>query len=124
MTTREIAPDAWAAELDGFSRQHEGWIVSITTRTPDGRVAVGAHDLPLQGVSPVSPSSHDIAISVGDAANHLTHQVHDATAVRIDLTGDRANRALVIDARDGSTTSVEFRSPVRVEKVDGYPAFR
>lgn len=89
---------------------------------PDGDMAVDAHDLPLQGVSQTGPGTNDIAIAVGDTDNHLTHEVHDAVALRIDLTADQAERALVIDAQDGSTTSVEFRSPTRVEEVDGLPA--
>jgi Family of unknown function (DUF5335) len=122
MNVRPIARDCWAAELDSFSRQHEGWLVSIKTQTPDGSTAIDAHDLPLQGVSQMSPGSNDIAIAVGDADNHLTHDVHEAIALRVDLTADEAERALVIDAKDGSRTSVEFRSPTRVEEVDGLPA--
>jgi hypothetical protein len=124
MNIRPIARESWAAELDSFSRQHEGWLVSIRTRMPDGAVAVDAHDLPLQGVSEMEPGTNDIAIAVGDTDNHLTHGVHDAIALRIDLTTDQADRALVIDAKDGSRTSVEFRSPMRVEDVDGLPAPR
>jgi len=122
MIVRLIARDCWTEELDGFSRQHEGWLVSIKTRMADGTVAVDARDLPLQGVSSVSLDTSDIAVTVGDARNHLTHDVRDATAVRIDLTGDTADRAIVIDAKDGSTTILEFRSPIRVEEVDGLAA--
>ena len=121
MTVRHIAPDSWATELDSFSRQHEGWLVSIRTRTPDGQIQLDAKNLPLQGVSPASPHTNDIAITVGDLHNHLTHEVHQATSLRIDLTPDRAERALVINAKDGSMTTVEFRSPVRAEEVDGLP---
>jgi Family of unknown function (DUF5335) len=121
MTARHIAPDSWATELDSFSRQHEGWLVSIRTRTPDGRIEVEAKDLPLQGVSPASPRTNDIAITVGDLNDHFTHEVRDATSMRIDLTPDFAERALVINAKDGSMTTVEFRSPIRAEEVDGVP---
>jgi hypothetical protein len=122
MTIRDIPRDQWRDELDIFSRQHEDWLVSITTRTPDGRVAVQARDLPLQGVNPVSPASNDIAIVVRDAQSHLTHAVHDPSAIKVDLTDDRAERALIIDASDGTTTTVEFRSPMRTDAVDGMPA--
>jgi hypothetical protein len=47
MAVREIAHDSWRAALDSFSRQHEGSIVSITTRDPRGAVAVAAHDVPI-----------------------------------------------------------------------------
>jgi hypothetical protein len=119
MIVRPIARDCWTEELDSFSRQHEGWLVSIKTRMPDG---TAARDLPLQGVSSVSRDTNDIGITVGDARNHLTHDLYDAIAVRIDLTADDAERALVIDTKDGSTTSIEFRSPLRAEEVDGLAA--
>jgi hypothetical protein len=122
MDVRPLAQDSWAAELDSFSRRHEGWLVTIKKRGPDGSVAAEAHDLPLLGVSPTSHESNDIAVTVGNADNHLTHDVRDAIALRLELTADRAERALVIEAKDGSTTSIEFRSPLRVEEVDGLPA--
>jgi hypothetical protein len=114
---RSIEP----AELDSFSRQHEGWIVSITQQTADGRTAIQARDLPLQGVSPIAHGSKDIGIAVGNANHHLTHDVRDATELSLELTDSGAERALVINARDGSTTRVEFRSPMRPEEVDGLP---
>jgi len=121
MPVREIARDSWHATLDSFSRQHEGWIVSITTRDPGGEVAVEAHDVPLQGVSPASPLSSDISIIVGGGRSHLTHEVHNPTALELDLTADDAERALIIHANDGSATTIAFRSPMRPEEVDGIP---
>jgi hypothetical protein len=123
MTIRHLGRDSWREELDGFSRQHEGWLVSITTRSHDGDVAVAAHDVPLQGVSTTSPRSDAIAIVVGGSRGHLTHEVHDPTTLQIDLTANDAERALIIHAKDGTTTTIEFRSPMRPEEVDGLPAF-
>ena len=122
MTTREIDRSSWREELDSFSRQHEGWIVSVTMRTATGDVAVAAHDVPLHGVSPASPSSDDIAISVGSSRTILTHEVHEPIAVQMELTEDEADRALIIHGNDGTTTTIEFRSPMRPEEVDGIPA--
>jgi hypothetical protein len=122
MTIRDIGRDSWREELDSFSRQHEGWIVSITTRSPQGDVAVAAHDVPLQGVSSASPRSDDIAISVGDSRKHLTHEVREPASLQIDLTASRAERALIIHGNDGTTTTIEFRSPMRPEEVDGFRA--
>ena len=122
MPLRDLPPESWTDELDSFSRQHEGWIVAITTCSPGKHLAVEARDVPLLGVSPASPQSNDIAISVGDRRQHLTHEVRDVEAVEIDLTGERAERGLIIHGKDGSTTRVEFRSPMRPEDVDGLPA--
>jgi hypothetical protein len=122
MTIRNIVRDSWREELDSFSRQHEGWIVSITTRSPRGDVAVAAHDVPLQGVSSASPRSDEIAINVGDSRSHLTHEVREPVALQIDLTARQAERALIIQGSDGTTTTIEFRSPLRPEEVDGAPS--
>jgi uncharacterized protein DUF5335 len=121
MTVRTIARDSWRDELDSFSRQHEGWIVSVRTRGPNGEVAIAAHDVPLQSVSAVTPGSDDIAIIVGSSHSHLTHEVHDPAALQVDLTANEAERALIICSNDGTTTTIEFRSPVRPEYVDGLP---
>ena len=121
MTTRTIPPDAWQDELDSFSRQHAGWLASVKTQPPDGQVAVEVRDLPLQGVSPGTPDSRDIAILVGDEGTHLSHDVRDPVVIKVDLTADRAARALIIESRDGTTTTIEFRSPMRPEEVDGLP---
>ena len=121
MAIHEIPRERWNDELDSFSRQHEELIVSVITRTPDGRIAVHARDLPLQGVSPASARSNDIAIVVGDARSRLTHEVHDPAALKLDVTDDRAERALIIDGADGTRTTIEFRSPMPADAVDGIP---
>jgi hypothetical protein len=123
MTIRDIPRDSWRTELDSFSRQHEGWIVSLTIRQPSGVSLVEARDLPLQGVSAASSQSDDIAIVIGDRSNQISHEVHDATDLALDVTKEGAERALLIHARDGTITSVEFRSPMRPEEVDGFPVF-
>lgn len=95
--------------------------MSITLRTPDGRIARVARNLPLRGVSPGSHGSNDIAVTVGDEDSHLAHDVRNVAAMRIELTTDQAERALVMETKDGATTRIEFRSPMRVEEVDGLP---
>jgi hypothetical protein len=123
MTTRDIPRDQWREELDSFSRQHEGWIVRVEVIGPDGHKRTEARDLPLQGVSANSPRAKGIVISVGQRPNdHLTHEVSNPITVAIDQTDAGAERALRIRARDGSTTIVEFRSPMRPEEVDGLPS--
>ncbi|HKB09431.1 MAG TPA: DUF5335 family protein [Vicinamibacterales bacterium] len=124
MSSVAIAPDRWRSELDSFSRQHEGWIVSLTTRTADGTVGVQARDVPLEGVSQASPDADDIVVQVGGSDGHMSHEIRGVTAVTIDMADDRARRALVVDSRDGTQTTIAFRSPVRPEEVDGLPMER
>lgn len=114
----EITTDRWRDELDSFSRQYAGWLVSVRVADRRGQVQTEARDLPLAGVSLATPQSHDVVISVGNGS-HVTHAVHDAVAMSLDVGEDGAARALVLRARDGTTTSVEFRTPMRPEEVDG-----
>jgi len=119
---REIPRDSWREELDSFSRQHEGWIVRLEVTAADGRVQTEARDLPLQGVSADSPRTRSVAIMVGqEPSAHVTHEVAHPVAITIEQTDSGAERALRIRAADGSTTVVEFRSPMRPEQVDGIP---
>jgi hypothetical protein len=119
--TRDLPRDTWREELDSFSRQHEGWLVSVTTRTPDGQVQVEVRDMALQGVTQTTPASTDLAVAVGDRDRRLTHQVRDVTRMKIDVTDARAERALIIESADRTETIVAFRSPMRPEDVDGLP---
>ncbi len=118
---RDLPRAEWRDELDSFSRQHQGWLVSVTTRNPHGQTSFEARDLPLQGVSQTSPDSKDIAVEVGDTSHHLTHEVRDVIAMKIELTDRQAERALIIDSGDRTRTTVTFRSPMRAEEVDGLP---
>jgi len=122
MTVRVVEKDDWGQELDRFSRQHEGWIVSVRTQPVDGPTAVAAHDVPLRGVSRASPESDDITVTVGGDRGRLTHEIPRAVALQIDLTPEEAERALTVRSDDGTTTTIEFRSPMRSEDVDGWPA--
>jgi hypothetical protein len=123
MASRDIPRDRWRDELDSFSRQHEGWIVRVEVIGPDGQVRTEARNLPLQGVSADSPHSDRVAIMIGERPDaHVTHEVVKPVAVEIEQTDAGAERGLKIQAADGSTTRVEFRSPIRPEEVDGMPS--
>jgi hypothetical protein len=121
---RDMPRNRWGRELDSFSRQHEGWLVSVTTRDRNGQLRVQALDLPLRGVSQTGPHSAHLAVEVGDEQQHLTHEIHDVTAMTIEMTDTQAERALIIDSADRTETIVTFRSPMRPEDVDGLPVTR
>jgi hypothetical protein len=118
---RHLPRETWPDELDSFSRQHEGWLVSLVASNAGGDVLIKAENLPLQGISQTTPDAADVAVAVGGAGHHVTHQVHDVTAIGIDSTDSRAERALIMESADGTKTTVTFRSPLRPEDVDGLP---
>ena len=120
--TRKIPRDEWCTELDAFSRQHEGWIVSVEVSGSDGKRQTEAHDVPLIGVSCDAPATDRVDIMVGThPQNHVTHVV-EPVDVALETTDVGAERGLRIRAADGSTTTVEFRTPMRPEDVDGMPS--
>ena len=121
MGARDIAQRSWGDELDSFSRQHAGWRVSLRTTTPDGGITLAARGVPLLGVARAGSDTADIEVALGDRADHVAHIVPEAMAVRVELTPDGADRALVIDSADGTTTTLQFDSPMRPEEVDGVP---
>ena len=48
---REIPRDEWAGFLDSFSRQHEGWLVSLEVLGAEIGAQAEAQELPLEGVT-------------------------------------------------------------------------
>jgi uncharacterized protein DUF5335 len=125
MSSRLIPRDHWRQELDSLSRSHEGWIVRVAVTKPGGQSQIEVHDTPLQGVAAELGREPVIAVMVGDRPDtHLTHQVKSPLELSLDQTETGAVSALRVRSGDGTTTAVEFRSPMRPEEVDGMPARR
>jgi hypothetical protein len=119
MHSREIERPEWRTFLDSFSRQHEGWLVTVE-EVPggEGSTCVEARDLPLQGISLDGDGA--ISVAVGDGpGNHLTHTVAHPTRVIVEQTDAGADQALRINRDRDEATRIRFRSAVRPEEVDG-----
>jgi hypothetical protein len=72
----------------------------------------------------MSSTASDLAVEVGDRERHLTHEVREITALKMDVTDAGADKSLIIESADRTTTMVTFRSPMRPEDVDGVPFSR
>jgi len=104
MNSGSIPKDRWCAELDAFSRDHEGWRVDVRVSTPGGATRTEAHGLPLVGVSCDTPGGSRVAVLTGERADdHLTHEIPDAVSIDIEESG------VSIRAADGSRTEVAFK---------------
>jgi hypothetical protein len=122
MLSQEIARQDWIRELDMFSQEHDGWIVSVRVVDPNGREQTEVRTLPLHGVSVGDSQKTRVAITVGrEGHDHFTHEVAQPVRIALEWTDTGADRGLSIHAADGSTTSVEFLSPMRPDEVDGLP---
>ena len=122
MATQEISHDEWTTFLDRFSRQHEGWLVTLEVFAPDIGAQEEARELPLEGISAAAKDSEPktIAISIGKTPqDHVTHTITEPTRVWLEQTSEGANAALEIESADGAKTLLRFRSALPPEMVDG-----
>jgi hypothetical protein len=117
--TRQIPPDEWVSFLDSFSRQHQGWLVTLEVIGPEIGAQTQASELPLEGISG-STKPKTISISIGGGTSkHLTHTVSAPTQLWLRQTPQGADEALEIESTDGVKTLLRFRSAMPTELVDG-----
>src|SRR5438552_10172700 len=84
----EIPHDEWLSCLDAFSREHQGWTVTIEVDARGLEHRVEAESLPFEGITPEHSEGHDrISVAVGgepdDPDDHLTHFITDPVRVRL-----------------------------------------
>jgi hypothetical protein len=120
---REIPREEWVEFLDGFSRQHEGWLVTVEVLGSEIGAQVEAEEMTLDGVSADLKGGGPDLISVmlvNSSKEHVTHNVTEPTHLRIEQTEGGADMALQIESGGGVTTLLRFRSAVLPEMVDGF----
>lgn len=119
--TREIARNEWFEFFDGFSRRHDGWLVTIEILDKDVGHQIEAENQKLKGI--VAEPRHDpttIDILIGNSPDGgSTHIIDRPTRVRVEETGEGAEGALEIESKDHGTTLVRFRSSALPESVNG-----
>jgi hypothetical protein len=122
MKTLTIAREQWSSFFDAFSRQHEGWLVSLEEipGSTSGR-HLEARSLPLEGAS-LDEDGRTLSIMLGRSPDqHLTHTIDHPSRVLVEQTDTGVDQAVRIEREDGAATRVSFRSAVRPEEVDGLP---
>jgi uncharacterized protein DUF5335 len=119
---REIPREEWAEFLDSFSRQHEGWLVTVEVLGEEIGAQVEAQGVPLEGITAELKGSRkdSISITVGlNPSEHATHNIQAPTHVRIEQAENGADIALQIESSDAATTLLRLRSAMLPEMVDG-----
>ena len=116
----EIEPHEWISFLDGFSRQHEGWLATIEVATPAGKLTEVVNRR-LKGVGIDHADGKQRAyVEVGNAPDEcLTHVVDSPTRIRFRRTMMGAHQGLEIMSAGGGITIVRFRSAMLPEMLDG-----
>ena len=118
---REIPRGEWVKFLDSFSRQHEGWLVTVEVLGAEIGAQVEAQELPLEGVTAELKGGDEDAITIilgGGSRERVTHNISQPTHVRIEQTVSGADMTLQIESGGGVTTLLRFRSAMLPEMVD------
>ena len=119
---REIPRDEWAEFFDIFSRQHEGWLVTVELLGAEIGAQVGAEEVALEGITADLKGGGEDVISIilgKRSSERATHNITQPTHVRIEQAENGADMALQIEAGGGVTTLVRLRSAMLPEMVDG-----
>lgn len=121
MVTQEIPRDEWGDFFNRFSRQHEGWLVTLEVFSPEIGAQEEARELPLEGIAIAGgDDTETIAISAGSTAeNHLTHMITAPKHLWVERTAQGADAALEIESEGDTKTLLRFRSALPPEMVDG-----
>ena len=120
MATEEIPREQWAAFFDGFSRRHQGWLVTVEVLGPDVGDQVEARELPLEGITAElrDPGQDEIEIFVGTRPDsHVSHRVIAPEKVYLKRSEEGADEALEIASKEMAAL-LRFRSAILPEMVD------
>lgn len=121
MQTKEIPESEWTGFFASFSRQHEGWLVSVEIFGSEIGAQVEQRQVVLEGITDEwnEVEGNTIMIMTGAKPDdHVTHSITHPTAVSLEQTDEGADAALAIQSNDGATTLLRFRSAVLPELVD------
>jgi hypothetical protein len=121
MKTIEIEKRDWRSFFESFSKRHQGWLVNVDVIGPDLGAQVEAKGIALEGITEELRGNGGDSISInlgGKSDSHLTHAVRSPTHVRLKKTDEGSDETLQIEAEDGTTTLLRFRSAVLPEMVD------
>jgi hypothetical protein len=119
---REIPRNEWPEFFDSFSRQHEGWLVTVEVLGAEIGAQVEAQELPLEGITAELKAGSEDVITIiigGGSRGRVTHNILQPTHVRIEQSESGADMTLQIESGSAVTTLVSFRSAMLPEMVDG-----
>jgi len=119
METQEITRDKWVRVLDDFSKQHEGWIVTLEVVGATIGDQEEAFGLPLVGIgADVKDGESRIEVMLGGRPEaHVTRIIDGPKRVWLERADEPAHDAVAVESEDGTTTIVRFQH-VLPEAVD------
>ena len=113
MSTREIPRDKWVEFFQGFTTEHENWLVSLNVKEKQGDHKAGdteVRKLPLREVAAdVKDKEHTIVITVGSSSDELMrHEIEAVSHVHVTQTEEGTDSALIIESSNGQTTTLKL----------------
>ena len=120
MSQRVIDRREWVGFADGFSRRHDGWLVSVALEEGSTTRAYATRDVPLRGIVAEGDEERaSLMIFTGDVTPHVTHFIEHPALLAVDEMADGTEMELAITDASAVRTILELRSPIRTELVDG-----
>lgn len=116
----EVPSSDWASFVDSFSRQHEGWLASISESRGREKV-VGVADSRLQSITLLQSdekSQLDISLLPEDGEQVL-HSVPEPIRLIFKQDAHGAHQGLEVTSQDGRITTLRFRVASHPEMLDG-----
>lgn len=121
MKTKKIPKNEWPKFCDSFSRQHEGWLVTLEIFGADIGAQVQERELAFEGIVDEwdEVQGNQMVIMVGAKPDdHITHRIDRPAEVSLEQTDEGADAVIAIKSEDGVTALLRFRSPMLPEMVD------
>lgn len=121
MKTKRIPRSDWPKFFDSFSRQHEGWLVTLEIFATEIGAQVEERELAFEGIVDEWDEAlgNQIIIMMGAKPDdHITHTIGRPTNVSLEQTDEGADVALAITSEAGAVALLRFRSPMLPEMVD------
>jgi hypothetical protein len=116
MHTKNVPENLWRRTLDDLSRTYNGAIASLEIVGGDVGAETAVVDQPLRGIT----ADRD-GVTIGFASPrglHVQHRIEHPRDLRIVETDEGAVMAVELEEREGTSTLVHFRSPMRPEIFD------
>ena len=110
MQTREITREQWIKYFDDFSKNHEGWVVTLEVIGSDLGDQEEASGLPLVGISAdVKDRENRIEIIVGGRPDaDVTRFIDTPKSVWVKESGIPGDEAVEVESEDGTKTLLNF----------------
>lgn len=131
MKTTDIPSEQWPRFCEDFSRQHRGWLVTISILDPVSRMPVAefeggderrtARDLPFAGLS-LEPNQRDLSMLLGEGKLHVNERISGVTRICMLETDEGAHAGLRIEKSDDTGIMLRFRVAARPDSLDGIAA--